>query len=495
MQQRKYFQCSFIFPLLLFGLLLGFNACSDSAIAVAEDVSSDVAAIENGLTPSLQVRGVPVDRFSITEGLEKYGVLNVSVAVIEDGRVTWAKGYGRRHPNEPGQVDESTLFQAASISKPVAAMGVLHLAQEGRLDIDENVNAYLTSWKLPENKFTAEQPVTLRHLMTHTGGITVHGFPGYARTDTFPSDIAVLNGEGNTNPVGVDTFPGAMNRYSGGGYTIMERVVEDVTGRDFADFMQTTVLSPLGMESSAYQQPLPEVRIPEVAVAVNGDGNIYDGLFHNYPEQAAAGLWTTPTDLARFALGVQEAYAGSSAVVLNQEYAEIMLTKNEYGHGHGPAVGENEGDLVFMHGGKNAGYTCHLYAWTEGGRGMVVMSSADNARPLIQDIERAIAAHYGWSFDGATVVELVVLPAEELTKFVGAYVAPEMNYRIAVEVKNDKVMVIDVDGGGDEYPLDPLGPLEFIDLADGARIAFEADESGNIVAAIQDGRFRFERVE
>ncbi|MEO0625462.1 MAG: serine hydrolase domain-containing protein [Bacteroidota bacterium] len=475
--------------------MVGFTACKDLNEGTAGDVAADIVAIENSLTPGLQVKGEPVDSFSIAEGLEEYGILNISVAVIEGGQVKWAKGYGQKQPGSAEAVDENTIFQAASISKPVAAMGVFNLVREGLVDIDENVNTYLSSWKLPENEFTAEQPVTLRHLMTHTAGTTVHGFPGYTQTDTFPSDIEVLNGEGNTSPIRVDTFPGVMNRYSGGGYTIMERVVEDMTGTNFADFMRTKVLSPLGMERSTYEQPLPEERVAEIAVAVDGNGESYEGLFHNYPEQAAAGLWTTPTDLARFAIGVQEAYAGTSKSVLDQEQVSVMLTQNEHGHGHGPGIGENEGDLVFMHGGKNAGYTCHLYAWAETGNGMVVMSSADNAWSFIQDVERAIATHYGWSFNEPTVVELVDMAEEDMHKFAGTYIFRPQEYQVEVVVKDGKVTIIDQEDGGAEYPLDPTSPMEFIDLSDGARIAFETDDDGQIIAAVQDGQYRFDRVE
>ncbi|MEM7574507.1 MAG: serine hydrolase domain-containing protein [Bacteroidota bacterium] len=482
----------FILSLLLLGLA---NACTNNTATTEEDISTEIAAIENSLTPSLQVKGESIDSFSIAEGLAEYGILNLSVAVIEGGKVKWAKGYGLKHPDQVGQVNASTLFQAASISKPVAAMAVMRLAREGKVDLDENVNTYLTSWKLPENEFTQEQPVTLRHLMTHTGGITVHGFPGYTKTETFPSDIEVLNGEGNTAPIRVDTFPGAMNRYSGGGYTIMERVVEDVTGQSFSAYIQSAVLSPLGMELSTYEQPLPTAREGEIAVAVQGDGSVYEGLYHSYPEQAAAGLWTNPTDLAQFALGVQAAFAGTSSDVLEQAQAQIMLTQNEHGHGHGPAIGEAEGELTFSHGGKNAGYTCHFLAWAEQGRGMVVMSSADNAWSLIQDVERAIASYYGWPFEQATVVELIELPEEEMHKFAGIYVLGAQDYQVEVVVKDGKVTIIDRNDGLYEYPLDPTDPMEFIDLSDGARITFEADEMGNIVAAIQDGYYRFDRIE
>jgi CubicO group peptidase (beta-lactamase class C family) len=270
--------------------------------------------------------------------MEHHNVPGISIAVINDGKIEWARGYGLADVAEGRPVTTTTLFQAASISKPVAATAALTLVEEGSLELDRNVNEWLVSWKMPENDYTAVQPVTLRELLTHSAGTTVHGFPGYARSAQIPNAIGVLDGEGNTDPIRVDIVPGSQWRYSGGGYTAMQLLLTDVAGMSFAAIMRERVLGPAGMSESTYEQPLPESRWSQAATGYRPDSSEVEEKWHVYPEQAAAGLWTTPTDLAHFAIAVQQAYAGESESMLSQEMAEAMLTPDENDWGLGPGI-------------------------------------------------------------------------------------------------------------------------------------------------------------
>jgi CubicO group peptidase (beta-lactamase class C family) len=228
--------------------------------------------VEESLLPAVVVAGDSAPTFSIAARMEHYKVPGVSVAVIHDGKIEWAKGYGAREVGGTDSVTASTRFQAASISKPVAATAALRLVEEGRLELDANVNDALKSWRVPDNEFTAKQPVTLREILSHTAGLTVHGFPGYAVGEKVPSTVDVLDGKGNTDAVRVDTVPGAMWRYSGGGYTVAQLLVHDVTGEPFVAAMQRLVLDPLGMKQSTYEQPLPERLADSAAVAYRSSG-------------------------------------------------------------------------------------------------------------------------------------------------------------------------------------------------------------------------------
>jgi CubicO group peptidase (beta-lactamase class C family) len=266
-----------------------------------QEVDAHIAAIENSLQPSLVIRGEPVETSTLAERMEALGVPGVSIAVINGGDIEWARGYGLADVESGRPVTATTLFQAASISKPVAATAALKFVQDGLIDLDEDVNGKLVTWKVPENEFTEAQPVTVRNLVTHTAGMTVHGFPGYARDEEVPSTIGVLDGEGNTDPIRVDMEPRTEWRYSGGGYTVMQHLLTDVAGKPFPEIMRETVLEPFGMSESTYEQPLPEARWEQAATAYESDGEEVEGKWHIYPEMAAAGLWTTPTDLARFA--------------------------------------------------------------------------------------------------------------------------------------------------------------------------------------------------
>jgi len=355
------------------------------------------ADVEYGLLPAVLISGREAPGFSIYDRMRHYNVPGVSIAVVSDSRIDWAQGYGVKVAGGTDSVTALTLFQAASISKPVAAAGALRLVDEGRLDLDADVSKILKSWKLPENSFTEGHPVTLRGLLSHTAGLTVHGFPGYARGEDIPKTVGVLDGSGNTPAVVADTMPGAIWRYSGGGYTVAQLLVEEVTGRSFADAMQRSILDPMGMNGSTYAQPLPDSLAGDVAAAHGWDGSVIDGLWHTYPEGAAAGLWTIPTDLARFALGITSAYRGERDAVITQPAATQMLTPHltdDYGLGLG-IVGEGDA-LRFSHGGSNAGYRCYFVMYPRTGDGAVVMTNADGGADLTMEIIRAVSDAYDW---------------------------------------------------------------------------------------------------
>src|SRR5512139_1842453 len=276
--------------------------------------------MENGLLPAHTIHGRPLRSMNLSERMQHYHVPGVSIALIDRETIS-AQGFGVQQAGDDSPVTTQTRFQAASISKPVSALAVLSLVQNGTLDLDVDVNTYLHSWQVPENEHTREHKVTLRGLLSHTAGLTVHGFPGYAAGETVPSLRQILDGEppANTQPVRVETAPGSQYSYSGGGYTVMQLLVEDVTGLPFPAWMRSTVLDPLQMGHSTFEQPLPAHYAEEAATAHYGDGRPIDGKWHTYPEMAAAGLWTTPSDLARFIMELSASYTGKTNRVLSRE--------------------------------------------------------------------------------------------------------------------------------------------------------------------------------
>ncbi|MGH7539274.1 MAG: serine hydrolase domain-containing protein, partial [Gemmatimonadales bacterium] len=260
-----------------------------------------------------------------------------SLAIIQNGRIVVARAYGVVDVTTRAPVTPATLFQAGSISKPVSALGALHLVEVGRLSLDGDVNAKLTSWRVPDNSFTTTEKVTLRRILSHSAGVTVHGFPGYDPANPVPSLAQVLDGAApaNTAPIRVDAIPGAIGRYSGGGFTIMQQMMIDVTGKPFPRFMHETVLEPIGMTSSSFEQPPPPARAALSASGYYADRTPVRGRWHVYPEMAAAGLWTNATDLARFAIEIQETLAGRGHGVISPAMALQYLTvqKGSYGLG------------------------------------------------------------------------------------------------------------------------------------------------------------------
>jgi CubicO group peptidase (beta-lactamase class C family) len=437
--------------------------------------------VENGLSTLLQIRGRAADRFTIGERMEHYGVPGVSVAVVDDGAVAWAGGYGVADAETGEPVTPETLFQAASISKPVAAVAALALVEEGTLALDAPVNDRLREWRIPENDFTRTRAVTLRHLLTHTGGLTVHGFPGYAATEEVPTTVQVLDGSGpaNTGPVRVDTVPGSIWRYSGGGYTIVQKLLTDVTGRSFPDLMRELVLDPVGMTASSYRQPLPPERERGAASGHLEDGSRVEGEWHVYPEMAAAGLWTNPTELARLALALQAAWRGESDVPLSGETARAMLTPGQGDWGLGFSVQDGEFPR-FSHGGSNHGFKAQFLASVEDGRGVFVMTNGERGTPLAMEIVQAVARAYGWPAPVSRKVDVVDLDEDLLSRVAGSYLMEGMDLEISIAARDDHLAVEVGTAPAERYF--PLSETEFINLETGDRFQVVTDEDGAVAA-------------
>ncbi|WP_298517889.1 serine hydrolase [uncultured Kordia sp.] len=471
-------------------------SCQSQTSDKKQDLN-EIQTIENGLLLGIQVEGDPVKTFNIVDRMNFYKVPGVSIAVVEDGKLKWAKGYGIANSNTGAKVDENTMFQAGSISKPIAALAVLQLVEKGILDLDEDVNNYLKDWKIPDNEFTKNEKVTLRRLLTHTAGVTVHGFPGYKQSATFPTTTQVLNGEGNTSKIFVDTVPGSIWRYSGGGYTIAQKVIEDVTQQSLETYMASNVLEIMNMENSTFEQPLAN-REANASAAYDFQGKIIDGLWHNYPEKAAAGLWTTPSDLAKYCIEIQEILKGKENAVLQKETVVKMLTKHKNDWGLGPSLHSGEDFLIFRHGGKNAGFTNRFLSFTKRGYAVVIMTNADNGNSLIDEISRAISKHYDLGISDTRTVKTVELSNEELSKFTGKY---KLNYQvpnigdyfIEISIKNNKLFVNDPNNG-DTKVLTALGDLKFIDLTIGDQGTFQI-ENDKIGLVWGNNRFQFYKVD
>lgn len=340
----------------------------------------------------LGLRGAEIDS-RVQQSMEALKVPGVSIAVLKDGKIDWARGYGVTAVEGGKPVTPETLFQAASLSKHVAALVALRLVDEGKLSLDEDVNVKLRSWKVPENEFTRTEKVTLRRLLNHSAGLTVHGFRGYAEGEPVPTMLDLLDGKkpANSAAIRVDVVPGTTWRYSGGGYEVMQQLVMDVTGKPFAQLAKETVLEPLGMTHSTFEQPLPARFDSNAASGHNGAGKPIPGRWHTYPEMTAAGLWTTPSDLARVAMELQK-----GGHILKPATRTAMLTRVVGDYGLGLGLGETDGQKSFSHGGSNAGFRCSLFAYRDNGKGAIVMTNSDRGGQLAEEILKTIAAESEW---------------------------------------------------------------------------------------------------
>jgi len=457
--------------------------------SLAQDPAARIRRVEDSLLPRVLIAGEALATRTLADRMAHHRVPAVSVAVINGHRIEWAKAWGQADVAAGRPVTERTLFQAASISKPVAATAALTLVEEGRLDLDADVNGYLTSWQLPDTAVAQGEKVTLRRLLTHTAGLTVHGFPGYARSERVPTAVQVLDGKGNTDPVRVSTKPGLMWRYSGGGYTVLQVLLGDVTNKPFDALMRERVLEPVGMALSTYASPLPQQRWEEAATGYRGNarGTPVEGSWHVYPEQAAAGLWTTPSDLARWGLAILAAYDGDSTRVLSPAMARQMLTSGMGGYGLGPAVAPS--GVSFSHGGANEGFRCNLVVFMDG-RGAVIMTNSDRGADLAREILGTLAKAYGWpDFAPAEKTVAAVDPAAYAT-LAGSYRVEGRNIEAVITVEDGRLYVSGT--GIPRMELLPESETVFFSREDGTPFNF-VRSNGAVVALTAMG-LRAEKV-
>jgi CubicO group peptidase (beta-lactamase class C family) len=458
---------------------------------VTTETTERIERVISGLLPETPWQGQYGHPVPLEERMQHHRTPGVSIAVIADGRLDWARGFGVRTAGESAPVTDDTLFQAASISKPVFALAVMRLVAQGRLDLDADVNEYLASWKLPAND--GWQPhVTLRQLLSHRAGLTVHGFPGYRHDEPLPTVLQILDGAppANTGPVRVNLIPGTQFRYAGGGTTVAQQAVMDVLGLPFAEIMRTLVLDPLGMHASTYEQPLPEARRQAAATGHPWKGEPLPGGWYTYPEQAAAGLWTTPSDLLRLGLGVQAALRGEREDWLPASLALAMLTPQGDEHmGIGFFLEGKDEHRRFGHGGWNEGFLSELKVYQTQGFGAAVMINSNQGQPLLSEIMRAIARSYDWPGYEEDASQMVDSQAN-MQDFVGVYRAEQ---GFTATVREEAGGLVLVSGNQNPIPLQPRSATEFALRVVNGTVTFERGEDGTVTGLVlQQGDQRIE---
>jgi CubicO group peptidase (beta-lactamase class C family) len=470
-----------------FGLVLGMycftpllpaqNAAPNNA-----EVEQHIQQVTSGLIGEVVIKGDEHSTHTLADRMKELNVPGVSIAVLHNGKIEWARGFGVRSlGGDP--VDADTLFQAGSISKPLAAMACLRLVQEGKLSLDADVNTYLTSWKFPADPIAGGKPVTLRELLTHTGGTTVHGFPGYASTVPVPTLVQVLNGEkpANTPAIRSEAAPMARWNYSGGGYTIMQQTLIDITREPFPKLLHDSVLAPIGMKHSTYEQPLPEPLRKNAATPFHGDGKPVEGGAHTYPEMAAAGLWTTPTDLAIYAIEVEQSLAGKANHVLSAEMTRQMLTPGMGHWGLGLEIGGSNADPYFSHGGANEGFRNNFAAYEKSGEGVFVMTNGDNGGQIADEVMHSVANEYQWPDFKPTVRTAIHVDPKVLATYAGTYELMK-GFDLVVTVEDGQLMT-QATGQG-KVPIYADTETKFFPTVIPAEIEFVKDDQGKVSSLI-----------
>lgn len=490
--------------LIFFAFIISFVAgCSSND---TDDVQSRIAAVERGLIAAVVNTGSEPVGMSMSDRMQHFQVPGVSIAVINNGEIEWAKGYGATETGGTRAVTSDIVFQAASVSKPVSVTGIMLLAQAGVIDITRNVNDYLTSWHLADNDLTTTNKVTVQRLMSHTGGTNVSGFAGYTVGGAIPMLLQVLNGAppADTEPIRVIYEPGTRYSYSGGGMEVLQQMTEDVTKMPFRSYMKNNVFERLDMNSSDFVQPMAGHLAARAAKGHDMNGVMIPGGWRIYPELIAAGLWTTPTDLATLFLEVQKAAVFNEGALLTQETANRILTpqpNTNSAMGLGFALMEGKGGLIFNHSGSVFGYKSYVSVYRDRGQGIAVMLNGDNGYALMKEIVRSVAKVYDWPDDGVSEAALVEVPLSILQSYVGKYTAMLDGQILQIEIylTGNALMIKSVLlGTGSRSDLYPTANDTFLlkddtiitgiltfskDGSDNAIFTISTPEGGKIVAA------------
>lgn len=438
------------------------------------------AAVEAGLLPAVMLAGGPAVSWPIEDRMRRYNTPGLGIAVIHEGGIDWVGAYGVAQAGGSDSITTSTLFQAASISKLVTATMALRLVEDGRLDLDADVNALLSSWSLPPSEHTERTPVTLRRLLSHTAGVTVAGFPGYPRNAELPTRLQVLQGSGpaNSPPIRVDELPGSRYRYSGGGYQIIQILIEDVARTELEELAQTSVFQPLGMKRTTFRTLLPPPLGRQAADGHRYDGRTVEGGSYLYPEQAAAALWSTPSDLAQLTLALMRAFKGRDNLVMNQQTAEAMLTPVLPGIGLGPGVHGTGESMHFDHAGWTQGFRAYVVAFPMLESGLVVMANGDGADDLINEIVRSVSRTYEWPDFKPSVRAAAPVSAGTLETYSGEFQVAEGGFTLAIDSARDHLVVRTPRGS--YYTFYPSSEDHFFCIEDGSTLTVSQAQDGEL---------------
>ncbi len=442
------------------------------------ETEAKIKLVENSLSGAVQIKD-SANTWNLLDRLKESNIAGVSIAVIKDYQIEWARGYGMADIEGKRPVTTKTLFQAASISKSLNAMGVLKLVQDKKIDLYGDINQYLVSWKFPYDSVSKGKKISVANLLSHTAGLTVHGFAGYTNKDKIPSLQEILNGKPPANSAAIRSQeePGIRSEYSGGGTTITQQIVLDITHLPYEQYIWTKVLQPLGMTGSSYAQPPSKEKLPLLSTGYSVNGKAVEGNYHIYPEQAAAGLWTNPTDLSKYIIETQLSLQGKSNKVLNTEMTQLRLTPYiDKRAALGVFIVDKDGERYFNHGGANEGFRCTYYGSMDGGNGVVVMVNSDNGR-ILEEIVNSVATVYKWNnFYKPTVKTAVSISDDLLNTYAGDYVLDKDTVTISSTNGRNFLSV----NHSEKYPIYFSSEQDFFSTELPFALKFEKDAEGKV---------------
>ena len=464
--------------LIITPLFVGCRLLGQNNTPYTKEVQAKIKQFENNLGLWVQIGD---QQFTLADRMKSNHVNGVSIALIKNYKIEWAKAYGWADSTKQLPVTTNTLFQAGSISKSLNGVGLLKLVQEGKLNLDSDINTYLKSWKFPYDSLSNGKKITIANLLSHTAGLTVHGFGGYEKGDTIPTILQILNGESPANSKAIRSMyePSLRYQYSGGGTTISQLILQDVTDQPYDKYMWNNVLNPMGMSNSSYTQPPSAYKENLLATAYHNDGAAVKGKYHIYPEQAAAGLWTNPTDLAKYIIETQLSLQGKSNKVLSPETTKIRLTPHiDSSAALGVFIVNKGKEKYFNHDGSDEGFVASYYGSMENGNGVVVMANTDNGG-LLNEIVNSLASVYNWKqFYTPKIKNVVAVNNEILKSYTGDYKLYRNTFNVTLEKEGLMLRL----NSTTKYKLNFTSDTDFfmLEMA-GSEVRFAKDNNNKIV--------------
>tara|TARA_R110002074_G_scaffold79064_11_gene178547 strand:- start:8243 stop:9700 length:1458 start_codon:yes stop_codon:yes gene_type:complete len=446
----------------------------------AQNLEERIKSVENSLRPLVLNQGVEL--WNLEGQMQKYNISGLSIAIIHNYEIEWAKGYGSTGNEEKSKVTEQTVFQAASMSKFVNAVAIMKLMENKKVNLDEDINNYLTSWKFPYDKnFDTTNPITIRQLLSHTAGLSTHGFGGYKNLNKLPSIIQTLEGKKPANSEKVEKIhPNNKKfKYSGGGTTISQLILMDNSVSSYESFLNKNLFERLKMNNSFYSMEFDKYP-KDLAYGHSRKGKTIKNNYNIYPESAAAGLWTTPTDLAKLIIDIQLSLKFKTGKILSQQSTSELIRpslKNS-NSALGVFTEEENGALYLQHSGSNEGFRAKFYFSAENGNGVVIMVNGTNTK-IIEEIIRSVASVYNWvGFENFEAKNEINLSYSDLNKYTGTYVLAKRE--VQVMLKKGKLIL--TEKGKWSSKLTPLNTSKFVvDIVKPiAIIEFITDNDGSI---------------
>ena len=445
----------------------------------SEEIENKIKQVKNNLGGRVQIEGEK-NESTLEERMKEYHIRGLSIAVIRDYKIEWARGYGIMDTATKAPVTIQTLFQAGSISKSLNAVGLLKLVQDKKIDLSADINNYLKTWKFPYDTVSQGKKISLANLLSHTAGLTIHGFPGYERGDTIPSITDILDGKAPANTKAVRSLfaTGLRYQYSGGGTTISQLIQMDITGQAYADYQWNQVLKPLGMKMSSYNQPPAKDNEKFLATGYQEDGLEVKGKYNVYPEQGAAGLWTNPTDLSKYIIETQLSLQGKSNKVLSQEMTKLRLTPYiDSNAALGVFIEKKGEEKYFGHGGSDQGFTSTYKGSIENGNGVVVMVNSNNGN-ILNEVVNSVASVYGWKdFYKPAVKKPMAVSDSLFALYAGKYLFNGDTMTLVRQGNTDYISFTPTE----KYKIYFTAPDEFFSKEINVDLKFEKDKAGKII--------------